>query len=110
MGLLAKNLDNLSTEEKYPLDPRPDLEEDSRLWNELLSKAASYGSQLQGILDGFRCAGTRIVRLSSGSYALRPEISETCWESKKRYEEEKQKWLVPYSKELVKMLREIQQD
>lgn len=50
------------------LDPRPDLREDSRLWEAVLS--AADDPMLRGLLHGLRCAGARLERRPSGSLKL----------------------------------------
>src|SRR5690625_2190083 len=44
------------------LEPRPDLEEDSRLWIAVLSMAWYRDRQLHGLLHGLRCGGSRLER------------------------------------------------
>lgn len=96
------------------VDPRPDLSEDSSLWVSFLTLAARESRQLYANLHGFRCAGTRLVKATSGQlagmYVLRPDIDPTgdrAWESLDLYKEFKQKYLKPMETQLLKVLGEL---
>lgn len=94
--------------------PRPDLAEDSSLWVTFLTLAVRESRELFGALHGFRCAGTRLIKATSGQlagmYVLRPDIDPTgdrAWESRELYEEFKQKYLKPMEPQLLKVLGEL---
>lgn len=96
------------------VDPRPDLSEDSSLWVSFLTLAARESRQLYANLHGFRCAGARLVKATSGQlagmYVLRPDIDPTgdrAWESLDLYKEFKQKYLKPMETQLLKVLGEL---
>lgn len=95
-------------------DPRPDLAANSTLWVTFLTLAAQESKQLFANLHGFRCAGTRLVKATSGQlagmYVLRPDIDPTgdrAWESLDLYKEFKQKYLKPMETQLLKVLGEL---
>lgn len=89
------------------LDPRPDLEGDSKLWDKLLSLAkADPDPELYGRLHGFRCYGLRI-KWTGKAYVLRPEIGPDAWESQEEYEKEREKWLRPYKDKIARLLSQL---
>lgn len=94
----------------YTEDPRPDLQEDHQLWCRLLELAMErHGEELAGILNGFRCGGTRLKK-GKTSYLLRPDIDpngKVAWESVAEYEQMKNKYLEPWRKEVVALLKEL---
>mgnify|MGYP001175584185 CR=1 FL=1 len=92
-------------------DPRPDLKEDSALWDALLRIAETRNEQFAGVLNGFRCGGTRVRKGKSG-WVLRPDIDPTgraAWESQDEYDEFKERFLKPYIENgwLLWALREL---
>jgi hypothetical protein len=97
-------------------DPRPDLAEDSHLWNELLRIAYEFHPQLPeknaefcGVLNGMRCGGTRI-RAGKNGWVLRPDIDPTgrvAWSSQAEYDEMKQKYLARWLEWLKFALRRL---
>lgn len=52
------------------LDPRPDLEEDHRIWVAVLALAYNGDPGLHGLLHGIRCCGGRLERLPTGTLKL----------------------------------------
>jgi hypothetical protein len=92
-------------------DPRPDLMEDSSLWDALLRIAETRSEKFAGTLHGFRCGGTRIKRGKLG-WVLRPDVDptgRTAWESQAEYDEFKERFLKPYIENgwLLWALREL---
>ena len=82
-------------------DPRPDLEADSELWQELLAgcyEAENKSGYLTGILHGFRCGGCRLEYSDSkGSYTIRPEVGGHNWKSEQEYNDLRDSWLKPHA-------------
>lgn len=98
------------------VDPRPDLSEDSSLWVSFLTLAARESQQLFEALHGFRCCGTRLIQATSGPlagmYVLRPDIDPTgadAWMSQEEYETWKAKYLKPLEPQLLKVLKQLNQ-
>ena len=89
-----------------PTDPRPDLVEDSGIWNRFLKIAWEQNSAIAKILYGFREEGLRLTRGNAG-WVLRPEVSERCFESIECYEQLKSKWLVPYGQQITNWLARL---
>lgn len=83
-------------------DPRLDLTTDSRLWSELLRRAAAVDQDdpngLYGALDGLRCLGAGLIRDSRGLRLVPGEIDRA------EYAELRAKWLVPHSARLKQLL------
>jgi len=103
-------------------DPRPDITEDSHLWANLLQMAAEqdkeagrvYGEHdntICGVLNGFRCNGTRLKAGSmrgEGIWSLQPDFEPTeAWESQEEYDDFKKRYLGPYGTLLINLLREL---
>ena len=85
------------------LDPRADLQEDSLLWQLVLTCATTYNDQLVfGNLHGFRCSG---ARLSLKDKFLVFKFSDE-WNSETK-EEFKQKYAMPYLKEIKTIFKFI---
>jgi hypothetical protein len=86
-------------------DPRPDLAYDSPDWTRLLNLAESKDLLLAGILLGFRCFGLRLHHGAKG-WALRPELDPKTseWLSDEQYIKDRDKWLMPYQKEICELL------
>lgn len=97
-------------------DPRPDLAEDSHLWNELLRIAYQFhpmepekSAEFCGVLNGMRCGGTRIRPGKSG-WVLRPDIDPTgrvAWSSQAEYDEMKEKYLARWMEWLRFALKKL---
>ena len=69
-----------------------------------------HGEELVGILNGFRCGGTRIREGKKG-YVLRPDIDPTghvAWENVEEYERLKNKYLEPWRHQIAKLLKEVE--
>lgn len=87
-------------------DPRPDLAEDSELWQELLGichRRYGQNTELFEILRGMRCCGLRIKQGQTG-YVLRPEIGDHGFMDMAEYETMRDKYLVPYKQQIAEML------
>jgi len=75
-------------------DPRPDLTEDSEIWFSLLNLAVVTKSEAEGPLHGFRCVGTRLMRIASG-WMLYYQSGVTEFEDKAAFEEEYKQYFLP---------------
>ncbi len=90
------------------LDPRPDLAYDSEKWTTLLCLAGVKNQELAGILHGFRCCGLRLHKGAQG-WALRPDLDpqNSKWLTKEGYFQDRDKWLMPFQKEIVEILDQL---
>jgi hypothetical protein len=90
------------------IDPRPDLHYDSKEWTILLIKVYAMNQDLASVLHGFRCCGLRLHRGGQG-YALRPDMDPVTskWLTKDDYLMDRDKWLLPYSKEITELLGQL---
>jgi len=75
-------------------DPRPDLVEDSEIWFTLLNLAVVTKSEAEGPLHGFRCVGTRLMRIASG-WMLHYQPGVTEFEDKTAFEKEYRQYFLP---------------
>lgn len=91
-------------------DPRRDLAEEdpdeSWYWGWLLIEALDINEELAITLHGFRCMGTRLVRTEKG-FKMQPEVSKRAWKSEEEYRQARDKYLMPYQKQLVKLLKNL---
>lgn len=91
-------------------DPRSDLSYDSKEWTKLLTTAEQVNLELAGVLLGFRCGGLRLHRGGQGWFLrpdLDPEEADSLWPTKERYIIDRDKWLMPYQKEIVELLNNL---
>ncbi len=114
-------------------DPRPDLSADSELWTRLLSLSAQpqrccpeqrYPEhnclelpELTKSLLIMRQNGTRLKKLDSGDYGLRPQIRKSkggksqkgqgCWKDAAAYRQMAAELLKPHHEQLVELLKEF---
>lgn len=119
MGLITKHLEPPKPYQPPPIyeDPRPDLAEDSHLWNELLRIAYHYyevwperNEAFCSALNVMRGGGTRI-RPGKNGWVLRPDFDETgrrAWQNQAEYDEMKEKYLRPWMECLRRALRELE--
>ncbi|MCP1306435.1 hypothetical protein [Paenibacillus tyrfis] len=100
-------------------DPRPDLTEDAHLWAHLLLMALDkdkeggrvYGEvdTLCGVLNSFRCAGTRL-RAGKSIWVLKPDIDPTgrvAWESQAEYDDFKARYLQQWGDVIPELLKQL---
>lgn len=87
-------------------DPRPDLKEDSQLWERLLALALAEDKALAEALFAIRWGGSRLVEIK-GHYAIRPQVGPGGWLQKKDYEEVRDIWLAPYKEQVAGLLRRL---
>ncbi len=95
-------------EPRSPLlnDPRPDLREDSRLWEQLLALTVEMDEPLGEALFAMRWAGSRLVTVN-GHYAIRPQVGPGCWLKKEDYEDVRDIWLAPHKDQVAELLRRL---
>jgi hypothetical protein len=95
-------------EPRSPLlaDPRPELKEDSGLWEQLLALAVARDEGLAEALFALRWGGSRLVQIN-GQYAIRPQIGPGCWLKKEDYEDVRDIWLAPYKEQVAELLRRL---
>lgn len=102
--------DSVSTSQVPITDPRPDLSQDSILWQQILTAANEIDYKLFGALLCMRRAGTGIVRNPAGGLRLypyiskNPEIETDRWASLEEYNRLKGEMLDPVAGELVKLM------
>lgn len=96
------------------LDPRPDLSQDSILWQQLLAGSLDRdpSKELYSALVFMRTKGTvlRRIRTKDGvyMYALRPYFHLTDgWENINEYEITKRKVLDPVRDKLIELLKDM---
>lgn len=79
-----------------PVDPRPDIVQDTRQWNSLLKalfvEDGEKADGLFGLVHGMRCCGARIVPDAKFRYVLKPgEIGGKEWNGDQAATSEPQK-------------------
>ncbi len=84
-------------------DPRPDLREDSHLWQGVLKKAKNIDNFMHGSLHGFRCAGCRL-KLEGDTLRLYPSDH---WKNKEEYNQDKVEYLIPHKEEIRQLFKDI---
>lgn len=87
-------------------DPRPDIEGDSKLWEELLNLKIAIECNISWILHGFRCQGTVLVK-HNDSYVLRPLIGAAGWRSVEEYKKYRDLYLTPHRDKIALALKEL---
>ena len=95
--------------ELYFQDPRPDLEDDSMLWLQMLAEAYKFSKQLQENLWGMRNWGTRLIKGRKG-FVLRADVDEDgmqAWPDLATYEKWRDRLLVPYKPQIAEILKRL---
>ncbi|MFW5962027.1 MAG: hypothetical protein ACOCQR_00245 [bacterium] len=94
--------------EKNKYEPRPDLKEDTLLWQALLKLTQENNRKLYGILHGFRCYGAKLLtNKARDKIKLVPRFEEEgLWKDNDEWKKDAQDWLIPYKKEIEKLLEE----
>ena len=92
-------------------DPKPDLDRDHEYWKLVLKEAVKLDHDLYGILDGYRCVGTRLIKEDGKLKLKKGEEWEKYWTTDKEYKKECYKILIPF-RDLIKEIlkRALQQD
>ncbi|MGI9862325.1 hypothetical protein SDD30_13185 [Moorella naiadis] len=93
--------------ERRITDPRPDIKEDSVLWEKLLNlKMVALDYDVCWLLHGFRCQGTVLVK-HNDTYVLRPLVGKDGWESAEEYKKQRDIYLVPHRDKIALALKEV---
>ncbi|MDX5091624.1 hypothetical protein SD939_10440 [Lactobacillus crispatus] len=130
MGSFSKTLQQTKTEPEIDLpaadqpahkppalweDPRPDLQDDHRLWQRFLKLASNLPDEkeafkLVGILNGIRAGGTQLVKGNNG-FVVRPILdSTTGWASQEEYEYMRDKYMKPHIDSIKVLLQVLKQE
>jgi len=88
------------------LDPRPDLEHDSPLWNQVL-EACERQPRLRGVLHGLRCGGATLARTETADG--RPFLKLDYRPLLRFWDETKllRTWLVPNYKPITRLFLRV---
>ena len=79
----------------YKYDPRPDLKEDSQLWEKILKIAEGIDEKTYHILHGFRCGGAKL-EIKNDKVNMKPRIGKNhLWQSQEEYNKDRKQWLMP---------------
>jgi hypothetical protein len=102
-------LDGFNPALKPSDDPRPDLNEDTFEWCQLLYMAYGVSWHLYEVLRFFRSQGTRLTRDLFHGYVMIPQIGASghVWPNEKMYKDMRDKWLKPYEREIVDLLKRL---
>jgi len=84
-------------------DPRPDLKEDSHLWQQVLPRAKNINNFMHGALHGFRAAGCRL-KIEGNSLQM---YHSDHWKSKQEYNQDKIEYLIPHKEEIKNLFKDI---
>ena len=87
-------------------DPRPDLQEDSHLWQEVLLKAKQIDSDIHGSLHGFRGVGCTL-EVKGDSLQM---IPSDYWRSEASYREDKMEFLMPHKENIKQIFKEVAEE
>ena len=85
------------------LDPRPDLEADHHLWQQLLNETEKETDNLHWNLHGFRCEGCKLHE-TKGKIKLAPGSKL----SKSKYKELRREYLIPHSKTIKEIFERVE--
>lgn len=97
---------------RLELDPYPLKLPDKEIWEELIYRALEIDEYMGSILYWIRSVGAVLVKNDRFGYFIKPIIQAESgygWESNDEWLEEK-KNLVPYIKEITKLLKEIREE
>jgi hypothetical protein len=86
------------------LDPRPDLQTDSELWEEVLEEA-KRDPDLYGLLHGLRCGGGLLERKENGSLKLDYTPLLDGWQKDKLLAD----WLVPNQQRIAAVFKAVKE-
>ncbi len=101
---LDNHLQELRQENKY--NPRPDLEEDSQLWEQVLKTAEKIDFKVYSILHGFRCGGAKLI-IKNNQLLLNPRFGKQHeWKNPNDWKQDRQDYLILH-KETIKSIFEV---
>lgn len=106
------SIEKLLEKNKPTLDPRPDLTEDSCLWEEVFQAVKGGPKELYAVLRGFRGMGLRIVSGNGGGYVMRPYIDPSGmagFSSQEDYEYWRDNYLKNHIKAITGLLKLLEQ-
>ena len=94
---------------QYKYDPRPDLTEDSQLWEKVLRNAATKDNKVYSILHGFRCGGAKL-EIKNNKVNMKPRIGEKyLWQSQDEYDKDRKEWLMPLRESISEIFDAVDQ-
>ena len=86
-------------------DPRHDLDSDHEYWQLVLKEADKLDHTLYGILHGYRCVGTRLIKEDGRLKLKKRREWEKYWVDDKEYKVESHKNLLPYRNLIKEILK-----
>ncbi|ACL69109.1 hypothetical protein [Halothermothrix orenii] len=101
-----KYIEELREQNRY--DPRPDLSEDSELWQTVLKEAEKQDKQVYSNLHGCRCGGARL-KTEKGQLKLIPAIGpDQFWKNKEEWDQDRKEFLLPYASDIKEIFIKVQ--
>jgi len=88
-------------------DPRPDLEDDTELWQLVLKEAKKVGSQLYGNLHGYRCSGANLKRKGNNLKLITKHLIGNEWKNKQEWLKDREEYLLPYKEEITEIFQKV---
>ena len=80
-------------------DPRPELEQDSNLWELFISVSYLMDEQLAYILHGLK---------SNSGYIMRPEFNkDSLWDNQAEYDNDKKQYLIRCTDKIIECLNRL---
>ena len=80
---------------EYKYDPRPDVKEDSQLWEQVLKTAEKIDKKAYWVLHGFRCGGAKLKTENGGEFTMVARTGKNhLWQSREEYMRDRKKWLI----------------
>lgn len=90
---------------QYDCDPRPDLIEDSWVWDWLLARLSG---EAQALFHGFRCLGFRIRSRGERVVLVPTILPDLGFSSEAEYQEFRARWMVPNRELLLSTLQKAE--
>ncbi len=97
--------------EEKSQDPRPDLTEDTELWQEALRVAAYTDHSVYGVLHGARCIGGKLEH-TEGELRLLPRYGDpkiTGIRGEEDWEEIRSRWLLPCKEQITSIFDTVKE-
>jgi 2-keto-3-deoxy-galactonokinase len=96
--------------EKNRYDPRPDLSDDTELWQAVLEEAKKQDRQVYSNLHGFRCVGCRL-QLENEQLKLLPGAAiGQHWKNKKEWKQDRREYLIPFKDTISAVFKAVYQE